>query len=500
MDRFAKLFTVSPIAMFITEVGSGTVLNVNPCFAEVTGHDADSLVGHSILELGIWPAGPLPVVAKIAAGDALRNANVQIRRPDGGVRELLMSTERITGSDDPRQLQVGIATDMTELRLLERKFERAQKMEMMGQLVGGVAHDFNNLLTVIAGFAELNVEHERLPADIRADIEEILKAARSAAGVIRQLLVFARRSITMPQVTDINRVVAQMNLMLGRLIGENIKLDAKLAADLKPVLIDPAQLEQVIVNLVVNARDAMSGGGLLTIETENVVLDEEWARRHPGGAAGMFVRLGVTDTGIGMDKEVRRHVFEPFFTTKAADRGSGLGLAMVYRAVKRAGGSIWFDSEVGVGTTFTVYLPAISGQHPPPPTHEAATSMRGTETVAVVEDQPEVRRFVCAALARHGYQLFDAPTARDLVARLSLESAPVDLIISDLVLPQIGGTELARICQAVRPQVRVLYMSGYAVDSNDVFEPGTLFIQKPFTVRDLLEKVRALLDTPTSVG
>jgi two-component system, cell cycle sensor histidine kinase and response regulator CckA len=498
MDRFEKLFTASPIAMFITEVGSGTVLSVNPSFVEVTGQDAKALVGSSIVHLDIWPAGQQSLVAKIAAGDALRDADMQIRRDDGSLRQLLISTERITSGDDPRQMQVGIATDMTELRLLERQFERAQKMEMMGQLVAGVAHDFNNLLTVIAGFADLSLDHKQLPSDIRADIEEILKAARSAASVIRQLLVFARRSITMPQLTDINRVVAQMNLMLGRLIGENIKLNAKLAADLKPALIDPAQLEQVIVNLVVNARDAMSGGGLLTIETENVVLDEEWARRHAGGAAGVFVRLAVTDTGIGMDEEVRRQVFEPFFTTKEADRGSGLGLAMVYRAVKRAGGSIWFDSEVGVGTTFAVYLPAISGQDPPPPTDETPKSMRGTETVAVVEDQPEVRRFVCAALARHGYQLFDAPTARDLIARLSLESAVVDLIICDVVLPQMGGTELARICQALRPQVRVLYMSGYAVVSNDAFEPGTTFIQKPFTARDLLEKVRALLDTPAA--
>jgi two-component system cell cycle sensor histidine kinase/response regulator CckA len=413
---------------------------------------------------------------------------------------MLISTERITGSDDPRQLQVGIATDMTELRLLERKFERAQKMEMLGQLVGGVAHDFNNLLTVIAGFAELSVQHERLPAEIRADIEEILKAARSAAGVIRQLLVFARRSITVPQVTDINRVVAQMNLMLGRLIGENIKLDAKLAGDLKPVLIDPAQLEQVIVNLVVNARDAMHGGGRLTIETENVVLDEEWVQRHSGGAAGMFVRLGVTDTGIGMEEEVRRQVFEPFFTTKDAGRGSGLGLAMVYRAVKQAGGSIWVDSQVGVGTTFTVYLPAVRGREALLQGREAEPSVRGTETIAVVEDHPDVRRLVCAALARHGYQLFDAPTARDLVARLSREGAAVDLIITDIVLPQMSGTELARICRALRPHARVLYMSGYAGEAHDVFEPGTVFLQKPFTARDLLEKVRALLDTPTAAG
>jgi two-component system cell cycle sensor histidine kinase/response regulator CckA len=500
MDRFAKLFTASPIAMFITEVGSGTVLNVNPSFAEVTGHDARALVGSSIVRLDIWPAGQQSLVAKIAAGDAVRNANAQIRRRDGSLRQLLISTERITGGDDPRQLQVGIATDMTELRLLERKFERAQKMEMIGQLVGGVAHDFNNLLTVIAGFAELSVEHEQLPADIRADIDEILKAARSAAGVIRQLLVFARRSITVPQVTDINRVVAQMNLMLGRLIGENIKLDAKLAGDLKPVMIDPAQLEQVIVNLVVNARDAMHGGGLLTIETENVLLDEEWAQRHIGGAAGMSVRLAVTDTGIGMDEEVQRQVFEPFFTTKEPGRGSGLGLAMVYRAVKQAGGSIWVDSEVGVGTTFTIYLPAVSGQETLPQAREIATSVRGTETIAVVEDQPEVRRMVCAALARHGYQLFDAPTARDLVARLSLEGAAVDLIITDIVLPQMSGTELARICRALRPQVRVLYMSGYSVELHEAFEPGAVFIQKPFTVRDLLEKLRALLDTPTAAG
>jgi hypothetical protein len=498
MDRFAKLFTVSPVAMFITEVGSGTVLNVNPCFGEVTGHDPATLVGHPILDLDIWPADQRPLVARIAAGETVRNVNTEVRRPDGSLRQLLLSTERISSREDARQLQVGIAPNMTELRLLQRTIERAQKMEAIGQLTGGIAHDFNNLLTVISGFAGLTLQHEQLPADIRGDIDEILKASRSAANVIRQLMIFARRPVTVARVTSINRVVAQMNAMLGRLIGEDIKLDAKLAADLKPVLIDPAQLEHVIVNLVVNARDAMPRGGHLTIETENVFLDEEWAARHVGGAPGMFALLAITDTGMGMDAEVQRQIFEPFFTTKEPGRGTGLGLAMVYRTVKQADGSIWVESAPGVGTKFEIYLPVVTGEEEPPPQKEgSATSPRGTERIAVVEDQPEVRRFVRETLVRHGYRVLEAATARELISRLSSDAAAIDLILTDLVLPQMGGRELARVCRALRPQARVLYMSGYAVestDSPDTFELRTLFLQKPFTAPELLEKVRAVLD------
>ena len=505
VDRFSKLFTVSPVAMFITEVATGIVENVNPCFGEVTGRDPATLVGRSIADLDIWPAGEQPLVAKIAAGDTLRNAHAEVRRPDGSLRQLLISTERISDPDDPRRLHLGIAVDMTEVRLLERKFERAQRMEAIGQLVGGVAHDFNNLLTVIAGFAELTVAQERVPDDIRADIDEIVKASRSAASVIRQLLAFARRPITIAQVTSINRIVTQMNAMVGRLIGEDIKLAAKLAPDLRSVLIDPAQLEQVIVNLVVNARDAMPAGGLLTIETRNAFLDREWATRHPGGMPGMFVMLAITDTGVGMNAEVQQHIFDPFFTTKEAGGGTGLGLAMVYRTVKQAGGSIWVDSAPGVGTRFEIYLPMVSGHDEPvpPPGDVSTRTLRGTERIAVVEDHPEVRHFVHEALVRHGYTVFDAGAPRDLVTRLSLEDIAVDLIVTDVVLPQMSGRELAQICQALRPQVRVLYMSGYAVESGgsaEPFELHTLFIQKPFTARELLEKVRAVLDAPSAAG
>src|SRR5437867_2941313 len=365
-----------------------------------------------------------------------------------------------------RSARLVLARDVTARRQLEEQLRQAQKMEAVGQLAGGIAHDFNNLLTAILGCTQLLL-HATPPEDQRReDVEEIKNAGLRAAELTRQLLAFSRRQVLAPKVLDVNAIVANMDKMLRRLLGEDVALVTHLAADLGPVSADPGQLEQVLLNLAVNARDAMPQGGRLTIETANILLTEEYAERHHRLPPGPYVLLAVSDTGVGMDEITQKHLFEPFFTTKEVGKGTGLGLATVYGIVKQSGGYIWVYSEPGRGTTLKVYLPRVPGAAEPLPVAvESPELRRGTETVLLVEDAAPVRSLARKGLESYGYQVreaADGPAALELCAR---HPRGIDILVTDVVMPGMSGRELAERLAPARSGMRVLYTSGYTDDA-----------------------------------
>lgn len=392
--------------------------------------------------------------------------------------------------------QQALVQETAERRRLEQQFLQAQKMEVIGQLAGGVAHDFNNLLTVILGYGELLLRGN-VPASSRGLIEEIMKAGNRAAGLTHQLLAFSRQLVLAPKVLDLNLIVRDTEKMLGRLIGENIKLTSTLHPTLSRVKVDPGQIGQVIMNLAVNARDAMPGGGTLTIETSNVDVDQTFEQLRPEFNPGRYVLLAVSDTGCGMDEATRAHIFEPFFTTKAPGHGTGLGLATVYGIVKQSGGYVYVDSEPGVGTTFKIYLPAVEeGLSLDQPACASAKPM-GTETLLLVEDEDAVRTFVRNALQMYGYTVLEARSGEEALRIYRQHEGRIHLLVTDVVMPEMTGRQLAEGLAKSKPRLKVLYLSGYTPDTvvrHGVLENETAFLQKPFTPLALAQKVREALD------
>jgi two-component system cell cycle sensor histidine kinase/response regulator CckA len=386
-----------------------------------------------------------------------------------------------------------------ELAQTQSQLTQANKMEAVGRLAGGIAHDFNNLLTVILGRSHLLMGPLRAGDPLRQGIELIEKTAGRAADLTRQLLAFSRKQILQPTSLDLNGVVADMEEMLGRLIGEDITLVTTFDPELGLVTADPTQVEQVIINLVVNARDAMPWGGRLSIETANVDLDVAYVRRHAGSRVGAHVRVAVGDTGVGMPSEVQAHIFEPFFTTKGPGLGTGLGLATVYGIVKQSEGYIEVDSEPGRGTTFSIYLPRVAeALAPAKPKAAAAQIPRGTETVLLVEDEEEVRALARDFLRSTGYTVLDARHGGEALLACERHAGPIQLMVTDVVMPQMSGRELAERLASLRPKMKVLYMSGYtdnAVLRHGVLDANTTFLQKPFMLDALAWKVREVLDT-----
>jgi PAS domain S-box-containing protein len=419
--------------------------------------------------------------------------------PDGAVR-WLSGAGRIQLDDHGEPIRgVGISLDITERRTLEEQYQQAQKMEAIGRLAGGVAHDFNNLLTVILGHCDLLLA-DCPPGDPhQADIEEIQKAGERAGGLTRQLLAFSRKQIIEPRLLDLNQVVGNLRRMLGRLIGEDVNVSFNLRPDAAHITADGGQIEQIVMNLAVNARDAMPKGGTLTIETANVDLDEHYARTHRGVKAGSHVVLRVADTGAGMTPQVQARLFEPFFTTKEPGKGTGLGMATVYGIVTRCGGSIAVYSEVGKGTTVNVYFPPADAGEPiveaPAPADRPRT---GTQTVLVVEDQDSLRELAKKLLERQGYTARVAANASE--ALLVFEQNPsIDVLLTDVIMPGAAGPDLTRQLVEQRPTLRVLYMSGYTEDAivqHGVLKPGIAFLHKPFTSETLGRKIRDVLDAP----
>jgi two-component system, cell cycle sensor histidine kinase and response regulator CckA len=417
-------------------------------------------------------------------------------RADG--REIPIEASISRTSAGGEKLFTVILRDVSEQRRIEAQLRQSQKMEAVGRLAGGVAHDFNNMLTAISGHAQLVLDDIAPDDPIRADLDEILKAADRSAELTRQLLAFSRKQILKPQLLDLADVVAGMKRMLGRLIGEDIELATVLKPGTPKVSADRGQIEQILMNLIVNSRDAMPGGGKLTIGTQNAVLDAEYGRAHDVDfAPGSYVLLSVSDTGVGMDAETKKHIFEPFFTTKEVGKGTGLGLATVYGIVKQSGGYVWVYSEPGQGTTFKIYLPA-AGQAGAAEAAGGATSSAppGTETLLLVEDEPAVRSLICRVLERAGYTVLSAANGEDALRTAAGHGAVIDLLLTDVVMPGMTGKAVAERLTASRPEMRVLYMSGYTDDAivqHGVLEAGTAFIQKPLAPAQLLKKVREVL-------
>ncbi len=386
--------------------------------------------------------------------------------------------------------------DISAQRRLEEQLRQAQKMEAIGRLAGGVAHDFNNLLMIIQGYGELLLEKLEAARERHA-AEEIVAASRRATALTRQLLAFSRKQVLQPQVLDLNAVVANVEKMLRRLIGEDIELLTRLDPELGTIRADPGQIEQVLMNLAVNARDAMPGGGQFTIETANVELDQDYASRHASVAAGRYVRLAVSDTGCGVDPETQGHLFEPFFTTKERGKGTGLGLATVYGIVEQSGGNIWVYSEVGRGTVFKIHLPRIEAPRPALREQDVRQeAVRGCETVLVAEDDDKVRALVCETLHARGYTVLEARDGEEALRIARSRKTPIHLLITDVIMPRMNGRKLAERLGALRPEIRLLYMSGYTDDTivnHGVLEAGIAFLQKPFTAEALSVKVREAL-------
>jgi len=392
----------------------------------------------------------------------------------------------------------GISTDITERKKLEEQFRQSQKMEAVGRLAGGIAHDFNNLLTAIIGHSELLLRRIDDRDPLHMEIQEIKKAGERATSLTRQLLAFSRKQVLQPKVLNLNAVIADMDRMLRRLIEEDIDLVTVTDPALGSVKADPGQIEQVIMNLVVNARDAMPQGGRLLIETANVELDETYARQHVGATPGPYVMLAISDTGSGMDKETQMRLFEPFFTTKEQGKGTGLGLSTVYGIVKQSGGNIWVYSEPGQGTTFKVYLPRIEepGESPGPGAAPVELS-QVFETILVVEDDEVVRDLVCQILRDSGYTILEARHGEEALLICEQHAGPIHLMMTDVVMPGMSGPELAERLAPLHPEMKVLYMSGYtdnAIIHHSVVDAGTAFLQKPFTLEILTRKVREVLD------
>ena len=398
-----------------------------------------------------------------------------------------------TSGDLAREADARQRTE-SELRRSEEQLRQAQKLEAVGRLAAGIAHDFNNLLSVVLSYAEeLLIE---LPAESpsRRDALEIQRAGERAAELTRQLLVFSRQQVLAPKVLNLNEVLSSLHRMLGRVLGEDVDLTLLAAPLLGQVNADPGQLEQVVMNLVVNARDAMPDGGKLTIATTNVDLDDDYVREHLGVEPGRYVMLSVSDTGIGMDKATQARLFEPFFTTKGPGRGTGLGLSTVFGIIKQSRGSIWVYSEPGQGSTFKIYLPRVDAAAERPLV--AALSTGGHETILLVEDEPQVRAVVQRALERAGYGVLVAQDANDAL-RLSAAVSSIDLLLTDVVMPQMNGRELAERVRATRPGIRVLFTSGYTDDAilrHGVLDQGVPFLQKPITPAALMRSVRETLD------
>jgi two-component system cell cycle sensor histidine kinase/response regulator CckA len=506
LELFRSLMEQSADGIMILDGATHTILDVNETFCRWLDFTREELKGGTT-ERVVHPHPRMSWEERLAEvhrighptdpNAAPRMMEIAYRRRDGSVVPREVGFQYVAVQE--HELIVVVARDVSERRRLELQLHHAQKMEGIGRLAGGIAHDFNNVLTAIVGYT--GMARAALPASHAAvaDLEEVRRAAERASALTRQLLAFARKQIIQPQLVSINQLIDGVEPMLKPLIGEDIVLNVVSASDLWLVNVDPIQVQQIVVNLAVNARDAMPSGGTLTFETANAVLGAEYARGHPDVAPGEYVRLAVTDTGIGMDEQVQQHIFEPFFTTKDRGRGTGLGLATTHGIVRQSGGHIWLYSEPGRGTTFKIYLPRATDGVAPLARVESPPAQPGWETVLVVEDEAMVRRFAVIALERLGYRALEAPDGQAALETASAFAGPIHLLFTDVVMPHMNGHELATRIRERRPDVRVLYASGYTDNTivhQGVLEPGLAFLQKPYTAVELSAKVREVLDAP----
>jgi two-component system cell cycle sensor histidine kinase/response regulator CckA len=481
----------------------GNFLAVNPALVAMLGYESEAelLAANVVRDINRDPGEGAQLLQRYRQTGRLDGVEAQWKRKDGKPIPVRLSGRAVLDEHGALEGFEIMAEDVSERRRLEEQLRQAQKMEAVGRLAGGVAHDFNNLLTIVTGYSDLLLERLGAADAMRGYVEEINKAAERAASLTRQLLAFGRRQVVVPQVLDLNAVVANIDKMLRRLIGENVQLVTVLEPELGPVKADPGQIEQVILNLALNARDAMAEGGQLTLETANVELREDYTRSRVNVLPGHYAMLAVSDAGVGMDAETQAHIFEPFFTTKKEGKGTGLGLATVYGIVKQSGGHIYVYSEPRQGTTFKIYLPtvplAVSKAVEAAPERRC---LRGrSETILLVEDDEAVRAMAERILQLKGYKVIAASNPTEASQLCERHEGPIHLLLTDLIMPTMSGRRLAEHLSLMRPELRVLYMSGYAdraIAPGGILEEGTPFLQKPFTPDTLAHKVREVLDAP----
>jgi len=498
-EKFRSLFEDSRDTIFITSA-DGIMIDINSAGEELFGYTRSELLGMDVRQLYFDQNDRIQFVQEIIQTGFVRNYEIKFRRKDGEGIECLLTATIKTADDGKTILFQGIISDVTETRKLEEQFRQSQKMEAVGRLAGGVAHDFNNMLSVIIGGSELAMRLLKPYDPSRQKFEEIHKAAEHATNLTRQLLAFSRKQTLKPKVLDLNKIIVNMDKMLRRIIGEDVELETMPAPDLWKVKVDPGQIEQVILNMAVNARDAMPTGGRLTVETMNVELGDDYTRMRPGTKPGSYVMFTISDTGSGMTDEVKEHLFDPFFTTKESEKGTGLGLSTVYGIIKQSGGNIWVYSEAGKGSTFKIYLPKVIGEEEKIERRVVSSKIpRGSETIIVVEDDDNVRRLAVEMLETQGYKLFESRNGLEAFKICQKMEKPVDLVVTDVIMPGMSGDELAKLLRKeLWPEVKVLFMSGHAenvVAHQGILEPGIPYLQKPLNLISFTQKVREVLDS-----
>lgn len=497
-EGYRLLFQANPHPMWVFDLATLAFLAVNEAAVAHYGYSADEFLAMKITD--IRPVDEMPrarEAVRALACEVVTRLPIKHRKKDGTLIDVEVNSQALTFGGTSARLV--LATDMTARLSLEAQLRQSQKMEAIGSLAGGIAHDFNNLLTAIIGYSQMLLVKFDHGDPIRSDIEEIEKAGRRAASLTNQLLAFSRKQMLEPRILCLNSVLDEIEKLFRRLLGENIDLITLLRPDLGSVKADPGQLQQVIMNLVVNARDAMPSGGTLTIETANVEMDAAYVSGHAEISPGSYVMMAVSDNGCGMDIETQDRIFEPFFTTKGSGKGTGLGLSTVYGIIKQSGGHIWVYSEPGHGTTFKIYFPRAE--------QEAAllqanayykSPARGTETVLLVEDEQSVRQMAARVLQEQGYRVLQASNGEESLQVAKGYADDIHLLLTDVVMPGMSGSALANQIQKAR-SIKVLFASGYTDDSivhHGMLDPGVAFLQKPFTPDGLARKVREVLDSP----
>lgn len=498
-EKFTKAFYSSPESMMISTLPQGRIIEVNDATLRLWEYDRSEVIGKTTSDLGIWvnPEERAAVIQRVTQTGSIREEKVAFRSKSGRTRQVRISAEIIQSENELCLLS--IIRDITEQEALELQLRQSQKMEAVGRLSGGVAHDFNNLLGVIIGYTEFLQEQFEETNPLRKSIDEVLKAGRRAAALTRQLLAFSRQQVLDPKVLDLNVVVPDMEKMLRRLIREDIELVTTLDPELGKVKADQGQIEQVIMNLVVNAKDAMPQGGKLTIKTGNFIMEESFVRQFPYPIkAGPYICITVTDTGIGMDAETRSRAFEPFFTTKEKGMGTGLGLSMVYGIVKQSGGYITVESSPGAGATFNIYLPRSEDvAEPSAAPSETVHAAGGHETILLVEDEDSLRSLTRHTLESSGYRVLEASDGTSALEISMRHRDAIDLLLTDIVMPGMNGRALAQEMVRQRPEIKVVYMSGYTgqtYSDESPINPGSFFLAKPFSRQVLTAKIREALD------
>lgn len=509
MEQIRFSFDRAAIGMALVST-DGNFLRVNVSLCEMLGYSKQTLLEKRIQQV-IHPYdvdNSMRMMKRLMTGN-FQHTQIEQRfiQRRGNIISILLTSSIVRNVKGDPLFVIYQFQDVTyqkraeeENKKLEMQLRQNQKMEAIGRLAGGVAHDFNNLLTGIIGHADLVITSGSMPSVVSTNIKEIKKASKRASTLTQQLLAFSRRQVISPEVLDLNKTIQNANMMLERIIEEDVELRFISGQNLGKVKADPGQIEQILVNMVVNARDAMPNGGVVSIRTDNITLDENYSKLHPGSTPGAFVKLTISDVGIGIRKEIQDHIFEPFFTTKAKDKGTGLGLSTVYGIVKQNKGFIYVYSELGIGTSFKIYLPRVDDEETKKPktTIMQIHPPRGSEIVLIVEDEDMVRGVASAVLERQGYAVHCAGDG--IEAQLICEQLEykIDLLLSDVIMPRMNGKELYHELKKSNPILKVLFMSGYAQDviaHHGILEEGISFIQKPFTIEELAHKVREVCDS-----